>query len=322
MYTLTIGNHNIEFPHDPVLVAYRGSHAHGTYVPSEDPNSVDDVDLMGIALPPLEYYFGMKQWEGNDFWVGQYDVVTYSFSKFVRLLTKGNPNCIGVLWTAHEHIFRKNELGAKLLEHRDMFLGKETVVNAFKGYASSQLHKMTHFYSESYYEELADLHQQIVDAGLEGVEHNDLPGDATNARALIAEYNKLKKKLYSGYMGEKRRKLVDKFGYDCKNASHLIRLLTMCVELLETGKLKVYREDDAQRFIDIKQGKWSLDAISELAENLFGQIRDKYDASKLPEKPNYDLISSKITEWLKEYYLENGNESWRYHKTNGKIGRK
>ena len=54
-----------------------------------------------------------------------------------------------------------------------------------------------------------------------------------------------------GYMGEKRKRLVEKFGYDTKNASHLIRLLRMGMEFLVDGELHVERED-AKELLRIK----------------------------------------------------------------------
>lgn len=32
------------------LEGFRGSQAHGTYIPSDDPNSIDDIDYMGIYV--------------------------------------------------------------------------------------------------------------------------------------------------------------------------------------------------------------------------------------------------------------------------------
>lgn len=202
----------IEFPHDPVILCYRGSHAHGTYISPVETNGVDDIDLFGVCIPTLDYYFGTKSWEGKDFWIEHYDVVTYSFSKFIHLLLKGNPNCVGILWTRSQNILYINELGKELVQNRNLFLGKETVVKAFKGYAAGQMHKMTHFYDSSYYDELEEMAEKLRTLGIHGMEHNEVP---LEHRELVAAHNKLKKKLYQGYMGEKRRKLVDKFGYDC-----------------------------------------------------------------------------------------------------------
>ena len=47
-------------------------------------------------------------------------------------------------------------------------------------------------------------------------------------------------------MGEKRKAIVRKYQYDVKNAAHLIRLLRMGIEFLETGELRVFRAMDAE----------------------------------------------------------------------------
>ena len=43
-----------------ILSFWRGSMAHGTYVPKENPDSIDDKDLMYVIVPPIDYYFGLK----------------------------------------------------------------------------------------------------------------------------------------------------------------------------------------------------------------------------------------------------------------------
>jgi hypothetical protein len=47
-------------------------------------------------------------------------------------------------------------------------------------------------------------------------------------------------------MGEKRKAMVRKYQYDVKNAAHLIRLLRMGAEFIESGNLQVYRTTDAE----------------------------------------------------------------------------
>jgi predicted nucleotidyltransferase len=48
---------------------------------------------------------------------------------------------------------------------------------------------------------------------------------------------------FKGYMGDKRKALVERHGYDTKNAAHLIRLLRMGIEFLRDGELNVQRHD-------------------------------------------------------------------------------
>ena len=96
---------------------------------------------------------------------------------------------------------------------------------------------------------------------------------------------------FQGYMGEKRKRLVNKYGFDTKNASHMIRLLRMCVEFLTTNKFHVKRED-AKELLDIKDGLWTLDKINKEADLLFKAADDAYEKSKLPES----VDTSKVDE--------------------------
>ena len=92
------------FPLEPhlVVLALMGSHSHGTYLPPEEPNAVDDVDLMGFVVPPLEYHIGLPRWQHWTFQFEELDVVLYSLDKAVRLLLKSNPNIVGLLWLARK----------------------------------------------------------------------------------------------------------------------------------------------------------------------------------------------------------------------------
>ena len=81
-----------------------------------------------------------------------------------------------------------------------------------------------------------------------------------------------------GYMGEKRRCLAEKYGYDTKNAAHCIRLLHMYEEFMTTGALNVYRTHDRQQLLDIKQGKWSIEDVQREANACMKRI----DAAEMP----------------------------------------
>lgn len=92
---------------------------------------------------------------------------------------------------------------------------------------------------------------------------------------------------FKGYMGEKRKQLVEKHGYDTKNASHLIRLLRMGIEFLSEGKLHVYRED-APELVEIKNGAWTLQRVKDEATRLFALSKEAYVRSVLPDQPDFE----------------------------------
>lgn len=94
---------------------------------------------------------------------------------------------------------------------------------------------------------------------------------------------------YRGYMGAKRKQMVKEVGYDTKNASHLIRLLRMGTEFLKDGVMQVYRPD-REELIAIKQGKYTIETIHKMADELFAEMERVYEKSTIPEHNNkYDI---------------------------------
>jgi uncharacterized protein len=239
-----------------ILLAYRGSIAHGMFVPNTDPLSIDDKDVQGICIPPMEYYYGLKQFGSAgtmEIMRGVWDIVLFELTKAVKMLAQGNPNILGILWLRPEDYIKVTPAGRLLIDNRQLFVGKH-VYNSFVGYAHGQLHKMT---------------------------------------ALAC----------NGYMGQKRKSLVEKFGYDTNNAAHLIRILRMGIEFLATGELVVKRPD-ATELLGIKRGEWSLERVHREAERLFVAAQEALIASVLPCQPDREAISRLCVEmaerWLKQ----------------------
>lgn len=225
------------------LTVWRGSVAHGTYVPNDDPLSIDDKDLIGICIPPPDRYVGLLEFGSRgtqEIQVDPWDVVIYEHRKALRLLAKGNPNMLCMLWAPPEFTTFYTAAGEALLASRKLFATK-AAFPAFRGYAQSQLKKM-------------------------------------------------QKGVYHGYMGEKRRALVDQFGYDTKNASHLIRILRQGIDFMRTGELEVYRSD-ADELLAIKRGAFTYEQVKALAEELDDTLAAAGAESPLPEEPDWDAIN-------------------------------
>jgi len=226
-----------------IIHGYRGSIAHGMYIPNTDPFSADDKDTMGICAPPKEYYIGLKEFGSKgtkEIKRNEWDIVIYEVKKAIKLLEIGNPNILGLLWLDNKYYINITSAGQLLIDNRSLFVGKH-VHRSFTGYAYSQLHRMEHF-------------------------------------------------AFEGYMGSKRKEIIEKIGYDCKNAAHLIRLLRMGIEFLNDGALYVERED-APQLLDIKRGKWTLDQVKFEADRLFKLSDEAYIRSKLPSKLDENKIN-------------------------------
>lgn len=93
--------------------------------------------------------------------------------------------------------------------------------------------------------------------------------------------------------GTGRQDLVEKYGYDSKFSMHAVRLLTSVIEILKTHDYHTYRPD-REWLLEIRNGKYSLDEIFEILDDLEAQVEELYKTSDLPEKCDYN----KINEWL------------------------
>ena len=230
-----------------IITAYRGSIAHGMYVPQSDPNSIDDKDVMAIVVPDQTHYFGLTTFGSKgtmEIKEDEWDIVVYELRKFVGLLVKANPNVITMLWLEDQDYINVTEAGEVLIKNRDLFSTRQAF-HSFSGYAKGQLHRMTHM-------------------------------------------------AFEGYMGEKRKRLVKQFGYDTKNAAHLIRLLRMSIEFLTEGRMYVKRKD-AQELLAIKRGEWSLEKVKEESTRLFALSEEAYVRSPLPDRPDMDMVNGICT---------------------------
>lgn len=241
-------------PDNLIFLGYRGSIAHGMYVPNSDPNSIDDKDVMGVYINPITHYFGVKKEKYViEKWYKEWDCVYYELLKIVSLLVKGNPNVLSLLWLDDQYVIYTTELWKELKSIRDAFTCKN-VYHSFCGYAHGQFHRMTHM-------------------------------------------------TFEGYMGEKRKALVEKYGFDCKNGAHLIRLLRMGIEFLTEGVLYVERKNDATQLLEIKRGEWTLEQVKAEADRLFALCEQAYVNSKLPNKPDEDRTNKVCVDILHKRFF-------------------
>jgi hypothetical protein len=108
----------------------------------------------------------------------------------------------------------------------------------------------------------------------------------------------------TGQMGEKRKALRAKFGYDTKYAYHTIRLAHMLLEFIRSDgrEMNVYRKGiDSDLLLEIRDGKFSKDAIVSVAEDKLNQARVLVETSKLPEKPDKEGIRILCKTILREH---------------------
>jgi len=142
-------------PNNTHYLCQMGSVAYG--VAGDD----SDSDLYGWAIPPKEtifphlageiYGFGrqiqrFEQWqehhiidESNK---KEYDFAVYNIVKFFQLCMDNNPNMVDALFVPERCVLHCNAIGNIVREGRKLFLHKGCW-HKFRGYAYSQLHKMS-----------------------------------------------------------------------------------------------------------------------------------------------------------------------------------
>lgn len=226
-----------------ILLTKAGSHAYGTNTPESD------LDIKGVAIPPKEYYLGLKSINEYNKSGGKnlharntsedVDVVVVALNKFVTDCCNGVPNNLDILFCRDEEILYINDFGRELRNMRREFISKECK-HKFGGYAFAQKQRLIH-----------------------------------------------------GREGAGRTELVEKYGYDTKQAMHTIRLLQCCIEILTTGFYYTYRPN-REELLDIRSGKYTFDEIIEQIEDLDKQVQYLFEHSSLKAKPDYN----KINEWL------------------------
>lgn len=116
------------------------------------------------------------------------------------------------------------------------------------------------------------------------------------------QLGRLETSRYSRNMGEKRKKMVDQFGYDPKNASHLIRLFRSGIEFVRTAELQVYRPD-REELMAIKRGEWSLAQVKAEGERLAQEMKAAKAESVLLDEPD---------QFVAETFLVNVTEHWSF----------
>lgn len=297
-----------------VYLTKHGSHAYGT-------NRHDsDLDIKGVAIPPTRYFFGwLDKFEQADRGFDN-DVQIYDIRKFFNLAADCNPNIIEVLWTDPSDWLYSDVIGVKLYEMRHEFISKKARFT-FAGYAHAQLKRIrthqrwlrnppSHKPSREEYglpplERVADADQIRAAEFLNTQGY----GYGTNFQALVEAEKQYRQALkdwdsYERWQKERnpiRHALEAAHGYDTKHAMHLVRLLRMCGEILETGEVLVKRPD-AKELLEIRAGAWSFDKLIEWADAEDARMEKLYQESKLPHEPNRTALDDACEQLVRFFY--------------------
>jgi uncharacterized protein len=239
-----------------ILLSEVGSTLHGVTASTTG----DDLDLMGICIPPTSCVTGLEQFEqfegrwhkdgtpikdGERSGVGDTDLTIYSLRKWAKLAADGNPTVQLILFSPANKVYHETILGEELRRNSDLFVSKLSG-QRYLGYLRSQVQLML-----------------------------GLRAGHTN-----------------------RPELIEKYGIDTKAAYHACRLGIQGIELMQTGRVTLPMPDHhRETLIGLRTGQmgdhtrqWTLEYLAHLESELFKAI----DASDLPDKPD----AARIDAWL------------------------
>jgi len=108
------------------------------------------------------------------------------------------------------------------------------------------------------------------------------------------------------HRNKKRAPLEEKFGFDTKHGAHLVRLLRMGKEILETGKVNVDRTNiDAEDLKAIRNGSMNYEEIEQYTKDMDEQLNVVYEKSTLQKHPQTEKINKMCMDICEEYFDKN-----------------
>lgn len=116
-------------------------------------------------------------------------------------------------------------------------------------------------------------------------------------RAAMADFESYEN--WRATRNPKRAAMEAAFGFDGKHALHLVRLLNMGRELLETERLSVMRPEKDE-LLSIRHGAWTFEQVEEYAATMDRKLSDLMKTTKLPKEPDRKAIEDLCVELVSE----------------------
>jgi predicted nucleotidyltransferase len=274
-----------------------------------------DEDRRGVIVGPRAWYFGLVG--GPEQIARSDDDVWLEIRKLMRLAVAANPSMLEILFTDARHHRVLTSEGAMLLDARERFLSKR-VETTFAGYALAQLARIrTHRRwllapprieptrsafglperSTIPRDQMGALETLMARGDLDdaALPENFLDVLAREKRYRAARREWEQHRQWQRERNPKRAALEAAHGYDTKHAMHLVRLMRMAIEVLETGRLLVERSD-RDELLAIRDGAWSYESLEAACEKLRSQIAAAASTSKLPEVPDEPALDALCVE--------------------------
>ena len=101
---------------------------------------------------------------------------------------------------------------------------------------------------------------------------------------------------------QKRYSKAEEAGYNQKNMCHCVRLLTMAKEISEGKGFNLWRTDDRDFLMGIKNGDYTYEYLIEYSEKLLADVNENLPKSNLPDEVDKDFVNDLLVKCRMEYY--------------------
>lgn len=297
-----------------ILLGLGGSHAYGTNTPTSD------IDIRGITLERPENILGFTPFE--QIVEDKTDTTIYGFSKIVNLLMQANPNIIEILGLDEDQYLYLAPVGRELLDNKRLFLSQR-VFYTFGGYASAQLARLENAMCRDHYStELQNKHiKRSIDNAIQEYNSRHTDNQIHNFAKIVDDQllfdlnvkdlpSHLYEEFYSTtsnvlrtYRAEinHRNKKKDDL-HLAKHECHLVRLLLMCIDMLETGQIITHRVKDHDLLMDIRNGKFMKDA--DKVDSAFYDLVNELERKRQQALLNTSLPKKADVKALEKFVME------------------
>lgn len=292
-----------------LFLAVAGSRAQGLHRPDSD------VDLRGVATPTAAQLLGYRQTfsqadtpEGLAVFAPhlrpderavaagtKLEGSVYALAKFVRLAADANPSILEALFCRDEEVRICTPLGDRLRGARRAVLSMRAA-ESFSGYAQQQLRRI-----QGHRRWLEDPPTGAPDRTAMGLPAQPSPQPSPDEAAQERTFARASRS-WTQFCTWRRRRSPERaaleaaHGYDTKHGAHLVRLLRMGREIVQTGEVHVWRGGrDADELRGIRAGAWSYERLVAWADAELAAVR-AVGAPAVPEQPDHERLDALVVE--------------------------
>ena len=303
-----------------LYVILSGSLAYGTEIYNADGSLKSDIDIRVIRMNNKDEILLMNNNKAET--NVETDTSIYKLNHIIKMWINANPNVLEELGSVEKNaLYIHPYFKDNILKNKSMFLSK-LVYFSFGGFMRSQINRFNNKINRNDEQTIIENLMRSIEKSSHHIEEEY--GIKIGKDVVINQENQLLKTIIAKdlslnvlppFLNElstmcknakklneinKNQKYVLDHGRIAKHMCHYIRLADTGSEILLTGEINTYREKDHDLLMSIRNNENNMwldkkdrptDKLNKLVEEKEKLLKDSYEKSKLPEKPNMNKIN-------------------------------